>query len=233
MKYTTCFMLLGVLLVPLEAQSTAENRTYFRVGGAYSQNDLKAYLGDRAFNPIYEIGYDFNGPTETTGLGIYFSYLAAHGNHIERYKDPGDKDSKGLKQALFGWRFGIDMRFRTPIKGLTPFGGFNVNWYDGIRTDGGAVPSADDYRLHFKIPAGKWPEGQAKLGVRWGVEYRITEQWGVSIDNSISHWLSKSNATGDPGQASMTGNRHYKGVNPVAPTWLSLSVQYRWNAWKD
>ena len=222
MKYST-LLLLGALLAPLGAQSVAENRAYFRLGGAYSQNDLKAYLGDRAFNPIYEIGYDFHGPTAATGLALYASYLAAHGDPIEKHR--------GLKQALFGWRAGLDMRFRTPIKGFTPFAGFNVNWYDGLRTEYGEVQDNQAINTRYRLYPGGWGEGKAKMGFRFGAEYRITENWGVSIDNSVSYWMSKSNS-GTPAQASLTGARYYKGINPVAPTWLNIAVQYRWNMWE-
>ena len=218
MKHLTHFLLSGLLLAPLGAQSTADKRMYIRLGGAMSQNDLKAYLGDRAFNPIYEIGYDFNGPTETTGIGVYVSYLTAHGDPIEQYE--------GLRQALFGWRFGLDMRFRTPIKGLTPFVGLNVNYYDGIIIEGGRVASPDNVNTYYTITPGYWPESKAKIGMRVGAEYRITESWGVSIDGSVSTWLSK-NITYNPNW--VTGQRHYKGINPVAPSWINFAVQYRFN----
>jgi len=222
MKYTTCFLLLGALVAPASAQSVADSRAYFRLGGAFSQSDLKAYLGDRAVNPVYEIGYDFNGPTETTGLGIYVSYLTAHGDPIEKYK--------GLAQALFGWRVGFDMRFRTPIKGLTPFAGFSANWYDGVRTAYGEVQDNQAMNTQYRLFPGNWPEGTAKMGFRFGAEYRINKNWGVSIDNSVSHWLSRIN-DGTPGQEAETGSRYYKGINPVAPCWLNIAVQYRWSVW--
>ena len=251
MKYTTCVMLLCAALLPLGAQSTAENRAYFRVGGTYNQNDLKAYLGNRQGSPIYEIGWDFNGPTETTGLGVYFSYLAATGDPMKEYRYFTEVESTdmtkpnynvpkylndGMKQSLYCWRMGFDMRFRTPIEGFTPFGGFNVNWFDGFRTMHGTVQAVEEYRpgqanSKLQIPSGQYPEGQAKMGIRFGAEYRITKNWGVSIDQSVSYWMSRSN-NGTAGQSwSLTGNRYYKGINPVAPTWVSFSVQYRWSPW--
>ena len=222
MKHTTYLLLLSSLLGPLSvlsAQSVAEKRAYVRLGAAWSQNDLKAYLGDRAFSPIYEVGYDFNGPTETTGIGLYVSYLTAHGDNIERYG--------GLRQRLFGWRVGSDLRFRTPIKGFTPFVGFSVNWYDGQRAEGGTVPDIDNFQNVWVLGPGNWPEGKAKLGMRVGAEYRITESWGISIDASVSNWYSKT--TSSPTHPSITGPRHYKGINPVAPSWINFAVQYRWS----
>jgi len=222
MKYLTHLMLAGLMLAPLSAQSVAEKRMYVRLGAAMSQNDLKAFLGDRAFNPIYEIGYDFNGPSETTGFSVYASYLTAHGDPIEKYE--------GLKQALFGWRYGVDMRFRTPIKGFTPFVGLNVNFYDGVVQVSGRVQSLDRYDTYYTIPTKKdadfYPEGKAKIGMRLGAEYRITESWGVSIDASVSTWISKS-FTYNPDWP--TGQRYYRGINPVAPSWINFAVQYRFD----
>jgi len=222
MKHTTYLLLLSSMLVPLsalKAQSVAEKRAYVRLGAAMPQNDLKAFLGDRAYSPIYEVGYDFNGPNETTGIGVYVSYLTAHGDNIEHYG--------GLRQRIFGWRIGSDLRFRTPIKGFTPFVGFSVNWYDGQRAEGGRVQDLDNLENVWILEPGNWPEGKAKLGVRVGAEYRITENWGISIDGSLSNWYSRNPTV----QSHPTGPRHYKGINPVAPSWINFAVQYRWNIW--
>jgi len=220
MKHVIHLLFSSLMLVPLSAQSVAEKRAYFRLGAAMSQNDLKVYLGDRSYSPIYEIGYDFNGPTEETGLGVYVSYLTAHGDPIERYD--------GLRQVLFGWRFGVDMRFSTPIKGLTPFMGFSANFYDGQVRATGVVQDVDNINTKHEITPRRWPESRPKIGVRFGIEYRINESWGVVVDGSASTWLSRN--SGVVGAANIaTGQRYYKGINPVSPSWINLAVQYRWN----
>jgi len=219
MKYITYVSLLSALLMPLSAQSVAEKRAYARMGFAWSQNDLDAYLGGRTFNPVYEVGLDIPGYNETTGFAIYASYITAHGDPIEKYG--------GLQQALYGWRGGADIRFRTPIKGFTPFAGFNLNWWDGIRFQGGRIPDVDNINREIEIPAGTYTDGRVKYGMRVGAEYRINERWGVSIDGSLSAWISSNNSARNP---SITGNtRHYKGVNPVNPSWINFAVQYRWD----
>lgn len=250
MKHSTCFLLLGALLAPgLSAQSVAENRAYFRLGGAYHMNDLKAYLGDRTFSPIYELGYDFKGPTETTGFGLYVSYITGHGDPNENYRDLKtyfsqgadtnywelDDNGKpqylndGLKQTLFGWRVGVDLRYRTPIENLTIFMGFSANWWDGAIVQKGRVQDVDDFEHWYPINVGNWPEGKAKIGWRIGAEYRITKNWGVCWDTSVSSWMSR-NGSG-AGQETRTGTRAYKGINPVNPSWMNIAVQYRWNIW--
>jgi len=235
MKHSICTLLLGALVAPgLGAQSVAENRMYFRLGGAYHLNDMKAYLGDRAFSPIYEIGYDLKGWTEATGFDLYVSYVTGHGDPIKQYRDwtPGPTDeyvylNDGLKQTLFGWRIGGDMRYRTPLSGLTLFAGFSANWWDGARQESGKVQNADNLLQYYTIAKGQWPEGQAKIGARLGAEYRITKSWGVSWDASVASWLSRNNAYA--GQETLTGSRAYKGINPVNPSWMNFAVQYRWN----
>jgi hypothetical protein len=235
MKHSTRTLLLGALLAPaLGAQSVAENRMYFRLGGAYHLNDMKAYLGDRAFSPIYEIGCDLKGPTEATGFGLYVSYVTGHGDPIGAYRDwttnaLGERVdiNDGLQQTLFGWRLGGDMRFRTPIGGLTLFAGFSANWWDGQRLEPGRVQNVDNVNQHYNITKGRWPEGKEKIGARIGAEYRITKNWGVSWDASVSSWLSRNNAY--TGQETLTGTRAYKGINPVNPSWMNFAVQYRWS----
>jgi len=253
MKHSTCFLLLSGLLAPsLSAQSVAEHRTYFRLGGAYHMNDMKAYLGDRAFSPIYELGHDFKGPTESTGFGVYVSYITGHGDSMSQYRyfkdfkkfdgpnglvDPGqpgavrgvepDYLNDGMKQILFGWRFGADLRYRTPISGLTAFIGFSANWWDGRVLEPGTVRQYNNRDLYYEIPYGPWPDGQAKAGWRIGAEYRITDHWGVTWDTSISSWLSRNN--NGRGQETLTGQYAYKGINPVNPSWMNFAVQYRWS----
>ena len=229
------YLLLASLTLPVGAQSMAEKRAYIRLGAAWSQNDLKAYLGDRAFNPIYEVGYDFPGYTETTSFGVYVSYLTAHGDPIAKYAGPAvnhpnlnlPDDYEGLKQSLFGWRVGVDLRFRTPINGFTPFVGVNLNYYDGMRHTHGYIQEYDNKNNYYELLPGSWPAGRAKFGMRVGAEYRITEHWGVSIDGSVSSWHSRTVPDG-----SVTGQRHYKGINPVAPSWINFAVQYRWGIWQ-
>ena len=224
MKHATHLLFAGLALASLSAlnalnaQSVAEKRAYFRLGAAMSQNDLKAYLGDRAYSPIYEIGYDIKGPTDSTAFGVYASYITAHGDPIEQYK--------GLRQVLFGWRFGVDMRFRTPIKGLTPFVGFSANFFDGQVRAAGFVQNVDNFEQEFTITPRSWPESRPKIGARAGLEYRVTESWGAVIDFSGATWLSKNSAV-DPGFP--TGARRYNGINPVSPNWVNFAVQYRWN----
>jgi hypothetical protein len=255
MKHTICTLLLAALAASsLGAQSVAENRAYFRLGGAYHLNDMKAYLGDRTFSPVYEFGYDFKGPTETTGFGLYVSYITGHGDLIAKYRDVrtefdstgvdtnywdpdwDDDDlpvphylNDGLKQWLFGWRIGGDLRYRTPVQGLTLFMGFSANWWDGRRVTNGRAQDPDDYEHWYPLPAGNWPEGKAKIGWRFGAEYRINKNWGVCWDTSVSSWMSR-NGSG-PGQETTTGTYSFKGVNPVNPSWMNFAVQYRWNIW--
>jgi hypothetical protein len=240
MKLTTSFLLLGVLLSPLSAQSVAEHRMYFRLGGAYSQNDLKAYLGDRAFSPIYELGYNFNGPTESTGYGLYVSYITAHGDPMTKYPSKLIKDNTGtvigreggIEQVLYGWRLGGDLHYATPLEGLTVFAGLSLNWWDGSVTVAGYVPNHHENRenlaaAYYEIPKVSWPEGKVKYGIRMGAEYRITKNWGVSVDGSLANWMVRGDDA--VGQETLTGYKHYKGINPVNPSWINFAVQYRWN----
>ena len=235
MRHLTKFMLLSLLAAPLCAQSVSENRAYLRLGLANSQANLRAYLGGRAYSPIYEIGYDFKGPTEDVGFGVYASYLTAHGDPIKKYAyydrfDEHDKpiyENDGLQQVLFAWRFGIDMRFRTPVQNLTGYAGASGTFFDGIRQTRATVPDYDDPDYPFTLEPGGYPEGKVKLGLRIGLEYRITKEWGVSLEGSLSSWRSQ----GENKPVTEGLVKPVSGINPVRPAWITVSAQYRFNIW--
>jgi hypothetical protein len=119
------------------------------------------------------------------------------------------------------------MRFRTPIKNLTGYAGASANFYDGIRNTSARVPNYDQPNNPFTLEPGSYPEGKAKLGLRIGLEYRVTEEWGISLDGNLSSWLNRGGL--NPLVSGLI--KPVSGVNPVRPAWISVSAQYRFNVW--
>ena len=204
----------------LQAQAVAERPAYARVSAVLPSGDLKAYLGDKPLAYSFEVGYDIQGPDEHAALGLYSSYLIANGKAIGKYG--------GLRQSLYGWRVGADVRFKTPIQGLTPFLGLSMTAYNGVRDEGGLVPNYDVPSKPFQVGTGRYPERKGKFGARVGLEYRLNEAWGVVLDYSFSEWVSDFQLNS---YMPMTGTRVVDGVNPVHPSWVALSVQYRFKLW--
>lgn len=202
----------------LGAQAVAERPAYARLSAVIPMDNFKSYLGAKAPAQALELGYDFSGPDEWAGLGVHLTYLNAAGSSIEKYG--------GLQQSLRGWRLGGDVRLKTPVKDLTAFAGITVSKYRGRRDAAGVLPNYDAPASPFRVPAGDYPETQTKFGARAGVEYRINAAWGVALDYSFSEWRSDYQINSyTPG----TGSRTMDGVNPLNPSWIALSAQYRWS----
>lgn len=194
----------------------AEQPTYVRLGALSSQGDLRAYAGGKAMGYGLEIGHNLGVPgAEIIGLDVFAGFMKING-------DPSGTFG-GLKQNLQAWRLGTDIRFSTPLEGLTPYAGINMNYFQGKRLNGGSVKTYDGT---FSIDAGNYGERKGKFGYRIGLEYRINRSWGVSLDFSQSEWFDDY-AQGD--HEPMTGERAVKGLNPINPSWLSFSVQYRFD----
>lgn len=192
---------------------------YARIGLMSTQGNLRAFGGGRVLSPIYELGYAPAVPEGNVGLGAYASYFKLDGKAIAAYD--------GLQQDLYGYRFGFDARYATSVPGLTPFVGISWNFYDGERRTAGAFHDSLNGTT-YPLAAGAYPEGKGKLGARLGLEYRISPQWGVVLDYSFSEWYSQKYNWTD-GTMAPSGPDYANGLNPVRPSWITLSAQYRFN----
>lgn len=219
MKKLAALILAGCALPAVQAQSAAEKPAYVRLTAVRPMGDLYAYLGQKPLATAFEFGYDFSGPDDLAGLGVYVTRLQASGQAMDKYQ--------GLTQTLNAWRLGGDVRFKTPVQGLTPYLGLSLSFYEGKRTTGGVVPNFDTPATPWIVAPGDYPEkNKAKFGGRLGVEYRFNAAWGMSVDYNFSEWKSEYRlGTFTP----ITGHRHTDGINPINPSWIGVSAQYRWS----
>lgn len=200
MKKLTTLLVLGVAALGLSA-GDAERPFYGRVGGMLSQGDLRDYLGGKAYGYGYEVGYDWTNPEDLIGLSLYGGYVRWNG-------DPND--FLDTVQNLRGWRAGIDLRFNTPLKDVTPYAGIGMTFFNGDRTKASSV---------LGLPAGYYGDSKAKFGIRVGFEYRLNEAWGLAFDYNAYEWRSNIDASA----------YKIKGYNPVHPSWVGMSIQYKFN----
>ena len=212
MRKLTTLLVLGAAAMGLSAEEAARP-FYGRATALVSQGDLRDYLGGKAFGYGYEIGYDWTKPESMIGIGIYGGYLRWNGDEATNID---------TTQEMRAWRAGIDLHFNTPVKGLRPYAGVGLAYFDGKRLkDSTVLGAATNQRV---LAAGPYPDTKAKFGLRLGVEYQITSAWGVAVDYNAYEWRSVA-ATGD--------NAPYpykiKGYNPVHPSWVGVSVQYRFD----
>lgn len=219
MRHLGCTLLAACALTGLQAQS--EPPAYVRLTAVAPMGDLRAYLGDRPLATALELGWDFHRPDAVTGIGVHATVLQAKGRDIPRYG--------GLTQDLKAFRLGADMRMRTPVAGLLARIGLGMAFYNGTRATTGTVPNLDDPTKPWIMPPGTYKEKKGKFGGRVGAEYQINDRWGLALDYNFSEWTSDSRIAD---YTPVSGNRHVDGVNPVNPSWVGLSVQYRFHAWK-
>lgn len=212
-----CMLLLAGSL-SAAAQSVAERPAYARFSLVHPMDNFRAYLG--AKTPVFalELGYDFAGPDDWVGIGAHLTYLSASGKAIERYG--------GLTQSFKGFRLGGDLRFKTSVPGLTPFLGLHVSSYRGTRDTAGTLPNYDAPTTPYQVAAGSYPETELKFGARAGIEYRFNSAWGICIDYSFSEWRSDYRLDS---YTPASGPRTMDGVNPLNPSWIAASVQYRFS----
>jgi len=192
---------------------------YARAGLLSTQGNLRAFGGGRVLTPVFELGY--SAPIEDLGIGygVYGSYFALRGKEMPNYD--------GMKQDLYGYRLGVDLRYETGIPSLTPYVGLSWNFYDGQRKNRGVFHDTSN-GTNYSLPAGPYTESRGKIGARLGLEYRINAKWGVVVDYNFSEWMSQRRnlRTREMGQS---GPNYADGVNPVRPSWVALSVQYRFS----
>ncbi len=218
MKRIGSYLLTGLVAASGFAQD-AGRPVYFKASHLTTFEDWRAYNGGKSFGWGFEMGYDFTKPADLASLSVFAGMVRSLGDvRHEVYQTPsGTYDQIGTAFNLTGWRLGADVRFATPWKGVTPYLGLNVNWWKGDRVSNSPVLG----------PKGPFADAQAKLGVRAGVEYRINPSWAVSAEYNLSEW--RSNAKDTNANGTKEANLKIAGYNPMSPTWMALSVHYRWD----
>lgn len=202
MRKLTTLLVLGAAAVGLGA-GEAEKPFYGRVSALFSQGDLRQFLGGQSLGYGFEAGYDWTKPEDLIGLSLYGGYVRWNGDYHT------DLD---VTQQMTAWKAGIDLRFNTPVKGLQPYAGLGLAFFNGTRVSDSSVLG----------DAGPYPDTNAKFGIRLGVEYKITPAWAVAVDYNAFEWRSDIN--NELGAAYQV-----PGYNPVNPSWLGVSVQYRFD----
>lgn len=218
MKRICSYLLTGLVAASGFAQD-AGRPLYFKATHITTFEDWRAYSGGKTFAWGFELGYDFSKPGDLASLSAYAGMVRSLGDvRREIYQNPSGSNAP-LDTAfnLTGWRTGVDVRFETPWKGVTPYLGLNLNWWRGDRVSDSPVLG----------PKGPFQDAETKFGVRAGVEYQINPAWAVSVEYNLSEWRSNAKDTNPNG--SKEANLKIAGYNPMSPTWMALSVHYRWN----
>ncbi|MCL1892951.1 MAG: porin family protein [Holophagaceae bacterium] len=214
--------ILGTASLGLIAQDV-EKPLYLGATMGFSQADLRAYQGGKTTGHGFEMGYDFR-QDEFVGLRLFGRYTRWSGDYNEAIE---------LQQNLMSWGVGIDFTFQTPVAGLKPYLGVGYMWWDGRRdteSDYLAQLRATNYPNDFKydgtpLPPGPHPEGKAKLGLRFGVNYNVWKDLSVSLDYNLYTW--KNDSQSSPRRDVLVSPHKVAGYNRVFPAWIGLTVKYQ------
>ncbi|MBI4912788.1 MAG: outer membrane beta-barrel protein [Acidobacteria bacterium] len=212
-------LLAGLVAASGFAQDAAKPPISFKIQEITTFADWRAYAGGKSFGWGFELGYDFSTPGDVAGIAVYAGYVRSIGDlRKEIYQTPtGSFAPIGTGFNLMGWRLGGDIRFETPIKGLTPYIGLGLVYWKGERMGDSPIFG----------PKGPILESNAKFAGRVGVEYQITKSWGVSADYNYSEWRANSRDTNMNG--SKEASLKISGYNPMNPSWMAISASYRFN----
>jgi hypothetical protein len=223
-------LVLGTATLGLVAQENETSPLYVGLTAGFSQADLRAYQGGKSNGYSVELGYDFTKPDNFVGIRLYTRYSRWTGDYSERLD---------ITQDLISYGTGLEFSFHTPIRGLRPYVGAGMTWWDGKRVSDssylGYLQAVNIYRedpdsdfaKNNIILAGPHPEGQGKLGVRFGVNYLITKQFAVSLDYNFFQWLNINPETAP--EDIVVSNYPIKGYNRVNPSWLGLTLKYHFD----
>ncbi len=193
---------------------------YIKGTSVITQGDLRAYAGGKSTGYAIECGYDFHRGQDLIGYSIFAAYQRVNGDVNHNLVPVDTQGHRAALETKFGvdtWRCGVDLRFTTPVKGLTPFAGLNANFHKGFWSNNSPVLG----------PSGTLPDHKAKFGARIGVEYLFLKDWAATVEYDATEWRSGAHEYVDP--VTQTTVRRGKGYNPVNPSWLGVSVSYRFN----
>jgi len=212
MKKLMSLVLLGLVSTTAMAQ---EKPLYARAGLLTAFGDLRSYAGGATTGYGVEFGYTLPMKEEIISFAAYAGYIGISGKAraIDPYPLIDDSIQTApkympvyqAKQSMKAWRLGVDAVFVTPMDKLRAFAGININGFNGTREVVG-TPTEHEFEK----------DSRGKFGARAGLEYQITNEVAVTAEYNVAAWRSE-----------IQGLRPVRGVNPVNPSWTTLSVQYR------
>lgn len=227
MKNVLTLLILGTTTAGLVAQ---ENASPFYVGltAGFSQADLRVYQGGKSAGHAFELGYDFGLSDDFVGLRLYGTNTQWTGDYSERLD---------VEQKLSSWGAGLDFTFNTPIRGLRPYVGAGMMWWNGKRVTESAYLgylrginarglSEAAAQNEVMLP-GPNHHGKGKLGFRFGVNYEVFKNLGVSLNYNVFQWRNDNWATTPANER--VQQQALNGYNRVNPSWVGLTVKYHFD----
>lgn len=195
------YLLAGLLATSAFAQEAKTKPLYFGATYVINEGDLRKYAGGKERSFAVEAGYELIPSEEGIGANLYARYMRTFG---ERRFGTGFPTG-GVKLNLDAWTGGLDLTFATPVKGLVPYVGINLNFWDGSKSDA------------FLVPKYSFEDSKVKIGARLGLQYRVNASWSAAVDYNFAEWRSARTESRIPG------------VNPMNPSWVGVTARYNFS----
>ncbi|MDR2696934.1 MAG: porin family protein [Holophagales bacterium] len=220
-KFSISLLMLGAALATASAQGTDGGPFYVKASITAPFAETKVFLGDKSNGWGFEGGYDFAMPDSFSFISPWFAYSRFVGNTRTDFDPAITLDLPSPAFGLDVYQIGVNFKYQTPIKGLRPWIGVSVNWFDGNQITDGYAPGEFDLNGDPETKAhGLW-NNHPKIGLRVGMDYFITSYLSAHIQFDASHWISDWERE-VPGQDTL----RVPGLNPMNPSWFSVSVGY-------
>jgi hypothetical protein len=213
-------LVLGTLATVVQAQQS-DKPFVIKASALSAFADAKDYLGGKTFGWGFEGGYDYAMPDNFSTITPWVGYVRFIGDPRGDFAitNADGTTAVGPIFDLAAWRVGVDLKWDTPFKGLRGWMGINLNYFDGNQRGTGK-----NYMTGTgTINTSPLPQMNAKWGARLGLDYMITKEFSTHFQYDFGYWMSTTKQPASPTNASFP---RVKALNPMNPSWFSLSVGY-------
>lgn len=181
----------------LSAQSLEADRFTAGASVVSTFGDYRAFT-NRSLGFAVEGTYDVTREPQPLNFRALVGFVRVAG------KERADLDTT---LSLSGIRAGVDVTFRTPSEQVTPYVGLVFTRWTGKASQTG----------NLTAEAADFSDKGFKLGFRVGVDVAVTRNIVLAADYNLSEWRHSSDIS----------KRPTWGVNPVNPSWMSVTARYR------
>lgn len=189
--------------------------------------ETKTFLGGKSTGLGVEFGYDWRAKDNFATLTPWIGYATFTGNDRAGWNEANATNTPGASTVnarydLKVLHYGVDLKFDLPWMNAKWWMGLSLKRFYGENKTGGAIPvnAAEAYNGAevVVLTAGKLGETKPKLGARVGVDVPVGKDFSVHAQYDFAPWVSDSEAY---------KQRYVDALNPLNPSWFSVSVGYR------
>ena len=209
----TCLALAAQAAV---GQESFANRITAGVSIVSTQGDYRDFTANSLGFGL-ELACDLTrNPENALNFRGFFSYFAVSGKDHDvifnkNNQNPAAQFISRGSTSLNGMSLGAEVIFQTPWPKIIPYAGLMLTKWSGSHS---GFENLAERQLEY--------DNAVKFGLRFGLDYPVTENIIVGVNYSMSEWRSHRD------YAANTGNPlASKGFNPVRPSWVNITGRWR------